>query len=192
MDSSMYAGVRLPLLNAEIGLHSQRMSQSVRTDTEMTRHVAEMINLAQRYCALIDASGPEDSSWLRQVSEVLPRLQAAIVSLDGHRLVGDAYLTPDLDARFELYGHLRDLLGERDGYWLEYDSIDDAQPMTGSLADDLTDIYCELKHGLRLVDQQPERAVKGWLDGFELHWRQHLTDAQRHLSMLASQGRLEP
>jgi hypothetical protein len=63
--------------------------------------------------------------------------------------------------------------------------------MTGSLADDLTDIYCELKHGLNMFDAEPELAVKGWVNGFEFHWGQHLTDAQRHLSVLASEDRLD-
>jgi hypothetical protein len=157
----------------------------------MSRQVEEMIELAHRYCGLIEASGRERPSWLRQVCALLPRLQAAIVSLDGHTADADAYLTPDLDARFELFGHLRELLGDRDAYWLEFDQAGDSQAMTGSLADDLTDIYCELKHGLRLIDDDPRQAIQGWLDGYEVHWARHLADAQRHLSLLASQGRID-
>jgi hypothetical protein len=102
----------------------------------------------------------------------------------------DDYLSPDLDARFELFSHLRELLGERDGYWLEFDRLGDSEHMTGSLADDLTDIYCELKHGLRLVDSHPNRALCGWRSGFQDHWGRHLFDAQRHLSALAARDRL--
>jgi hypothetical protein len=149
-----------------------------------------MIDLAQRYCVLIEASDRDDPGWLRRVSAMLPRLQAAVVSLGGCGFGTADYLTPDLDARFELYSHLRELLGDRDGYWLEFDRVDEDHPMTGSLADDLTDIYCELKHGLRMVHEDPESAVKGWREGYEVHWGQHLADAQRHLSTLASQGRL--
>lgn len=156
----------------------------------MRAQFEEMIGLAQRYCQLIDASGEDQPSWLGEVVEILPRLHAAVSSLDGYDLGEGEYLTPDLDARFELYSHLRELLGERDGYWLEFDRIGDSEPMTGSLADDLTDIYCELKHGLRLAEKQPERALVGWRDGFECHWGQHLVDAQRHLSALAAQDRL--
>ncbi len=157
----------------------------------MTNHSKDMVALAQSYCVLIDGCSAERPDWLRHVSAILPRLHAAIVSLDGHAHLGDAYLTPDLDARFELYTHLRELLAERDGYWLEFDQAGDAQAMTGSLADDLTDIYCELKHGLRTLDQDPELAVNGWLEGFEHHWKRHLMDAQRHLIALESEDRLE-
>jgi hypothetical protein len=149
-----------------------------------------MIDLARRYCELIDASDEEDPTWLSRVAELLPRLHAAVASLETLDLGDGASLTPDLDARFELFSHLRGLLGERDGYWMEFDRVGDAEVMTGSLADDLTDIYCELKHGLRLIDSDPRRALRGWREGFEDHWGQHLTDAQRHLSALAAQDRL--
>ena len=157
----------------------------------MSVFALEMIALAQHYCELIESSGADDGTWLRQVADLLPRLHAAITSLDGHSYYGGSGLTPDLDARFELYSHLRGLLGARDAYWLEFDRVGDAHVMTGSLADDLTDIYCELKHGLRSVTVSPEQAVQGWLTGYECHWGRHLLDAQRQLSILASDGRLD-
>jgi len=157
----------------------------------MSRVIPEMVDLAQKYCELIEASGPQVGSWLRDVAEILPRLQAAVMSLDGHEPAGGVTLIPDLDIRFELYGCLRDLLGERDGYWLEFDRVGDSHAMTGSLADDLTDIYCELKHGLRSMDTGRDRAVQGWHTGFAHHWGRHLADAHRHLSSLAAQGLLE-
>jgi len=154
----------------------------------MSRVFLEMIDLARRYCELIETSGADAGKWLVRIADLLPRLHAAITSLDGRSPCVEVGLNPDLDARFELYTHLRELLGERDAYWLEFDRVGDPQVMTGSLADDLTDIYCELKHGLRLVDEQPERAVEDWLSGYEHHWGRHLLDAQRHLSALASAG----
>ncbi len=157
----------------------------------MSPKAPEMISLAQRYCELIEASSVEKASWLKDVAELLPRLHAAITSVNGHASEGDVTLLPDLDARFELYTHLVEILGDRDSYWLEFDRADDSLAMTGSLADDLTDIYCELKHGLRSLDEDPEHSLHAWLEGFVAHWGQHLTDAERHLSALASAGRLE-
>lgn len=157
----------------------------------MSVKAPEMIRLAQRYCELIEASSAEQATWLKDVAELLPRLHATVSSLNGRPDDGDLTLLPDLDARFELYTHLVELLGDRDSYWLEFDRIDDSLTMTGSLADDLTDIYCELKHGLRSVDKNPERSVHAWCEGFATHWGQHLTDAERHLSALVSAGRLE-
>jgi hypothetical protein len=151
-----------------------------------------IFDLVRRYCVLIEGSGPQAPQWLHEVSELLPRLHAAFTSL---KLTGPAKrgddLTPDLDARFELFSHLRRLLDDRDGYWLEFDRLDDCNAMTGSLADDLTDIYCELKHGLRFADSQPDRAIRDWVNGYVFHWRRHLMDAERHLATLAAQERLD-
>jgi hypothetical protein len=149
-----------------------------------------MIRLARRYCELIEASGTDWPSWLENVAELLPRLHAAVNSLDGREYEGDVIMKPDLDARFELYTQLVEILGDRDSYWLEFDRVGDCLTMTGSLADDLTDIYCELKHGLRTAAEDPDRSVQAWRSGFVSHWGQHLADAQRHLAALASAGRL--
>jgi hypothetical protein len=63
--------------------------------------------------------------------------------------------------------------------------------MTGSLADDLTDIYCELKHGLRAFDSNTGPALETWVLGYEWHWAQHLADASRHLANLDAARRLD-
>ena len=157
----------------------------------MSRHALDMVNLAQRYCQLIDASSAEHDTWLNEVADLLPRLHAAVNSLDQHPYGGEAILSPDLDARFELYSHLLELLGERDAYWLEFDQVGDSHAMTGSLADDLTDIYCELKHGLRTAEKHPDQAAERWVVGFECHWGRHLADAERHLSTLKSRGQID-
>ena len=157
----------------------------------MSRETPEIVSLARRYCELIETSASENASWLKDVAALLPKLNAAVESLNGQAYDGIVALAPDLDARFELYSHLVELLGDRDSYWLEFDRVGDSHAMTGSLADDLTDIYCELKHGLFTVEKDPERSLRTWLEGFTGHWGQHLRDAERHISVLASQGRLE-
>jgi hypothetical protein len=154
----------------------------------------EVAGLARRYCDLIEASADDDGRrrWLGDVASILPRLQAAIssVSTPASEVVPASAI--DLDARFELFWRLRRLLADRDGYWLEFDRASEGvDEMTGSLADDLTDIYCELKSGLGLYARYPECALRGWAFGFDRHWGRHLVDAERHLALLAAQGRLE-
>ncbi|MFY9973780.1 MAG: DUF5063 domain-containing protein [Chromatiaceae bacterium] len=155
------------------------------------RRIAELLEIARRYCELIDTSGGGRPQWLREVAEVLPRLHAAMTSLHYDAPHAEHDHPVDLDARFELYFRLRNLLGERDAYCLEFDSAQDgADAMTGSLADDLTDIYCELKHGLRAFPAKPARTLETWFLGYDCHWGQHLVDAQRHLATLAAADRL--
>lgn len=172
-------------------LNSHTMSALIEHSAVTNPGPNELLRLARRYCELIETSGPENPSWLRLVAVLLPRLHAAMTSM--HPNFGEAHDPPvDLDARFELFSHLRALLADRDGYFLEFDRAQEgADAMTGSLADDLTDIYCELKAGLRAYDTDPASAWSAWSLGYACHWSQHLVDAERHLAVLAAANRLD-
>lgn len=151
--------------------------------------LGEMAAVARDYCELIDRF---NESSLEKVARLLPRLHAAIVRLDALPVKYNYYPLPDYDVRFDLFSRLRGSLGKRDSYWLEFDADHAGQQMTGSLADDLTDIYFDLKYGLALWDkEQPDKAGGLWLSSFHLHWGQHLMDAERHLYRLAVQDRLD-
>ena len=156
----------------------------------MTPAFNEMAEAATAFCNLIEKVEIADSSWLQEMSALLPRLHAAVAALGTEDMRIDLYMTPDLDARFELFADLRALLGNRDSYWMEFDPAHDDQSKSGSLADDLTDIYCELKHGLRLMEHEPDLACHGWRSGFSVHWGKHLLDAERHLYELKSRNQL--
>lgn len=151
----------------------------------------ELYRLAKEYCELIESADDSDLSWLRKLSSLLPKLHVAVTAM-GAPPNSAPHFNPDLDARFEQFAQLRRLLGHRDAYWMEFDVAPDEQGMSGSLADDLTDIYCELKHGLKLLeeDRQPEQAFDDWCCGYQEHWGQHLLDAERHLYELANRKQL--
>jgi len=159
----------------------------------MSPQLKEMADLAGKYCALVEAADDTGLAWLQKVAALLPRLHAAVAALGDSDRDVEHSLVADLDARFELYTHLRFLLGERDAYWMEFDADYDKQCMSGSLADDLTDLYCELKHGLRLLETEPQAndgALEFWRCGYKTHWGQHLLDAERHLYALVARGEL--
>ena len=156
----------------------------------MSPQVHELKTLAAHYCELVDCLDEGNTDWLHAVANLLPRLHAAVSALNLPDPHNGHHPTADLDARFELYSQLRNMLGERDSYWMEFDVADDEQSMSGSLADDLTDIYCELKYGLRLMEGEPERAIEGLHKCYHLHWGQHLVDAERHLYELRARHQL--
>jgi hypothetical protein len=155
----------------------------------------ELVRTARAYCNLIDRI-PTSQDWLSPLFLLLPRLHASVVAL---RDPGGADVTDercDLDERFDLFSQLREYLGDRDRYWLEYDHPGDGpaddEHRTGSLADDLTDIYFELKRGLRLLDSaDPDAVAHLWEVGFKQHWGQHLVDAERHLYTLTVSEQLQ-
>ncbi len=163
----------------------------------MDTETQDILVIARSYCHLIEHCDQDNEVWLARIAAILPQLHAAFFRASaGAKMDWDdgAEEESDLEDRFALYVQLKALLGENDPYWLEYDGGSDLQSMTGSLADDLTDIYCELKQGLDNLKQSsqpsPRRVLRGWRRGYRMHWGQHLLDAERHLYSLEVAGRL--
>jgi len=157
---------------------------------------------ANEYCQLIEHVDRVGGDWLETLSCILSNIHTAVLVMGQQSASTDARVQSsavDYEQRFELYSQLRRLLGERDKYWLEFDTDDDDENgmvnMSGSLADDITDIYFELKSGLELLKTDPghpARAATRWQSGFMLHWGQHLVDAERHLYELNVYRQLSP
>lgn len=152
--------------------------------------LARLTEVASEYCDFIEdfdeVQSGDSTRFLATLSRLLPRLHAAVAVL-GDAEADDAFADEaDLDLRFELYSRLHEALGELDAYWMEFDVGRDVQEKSGSLADDLTDIYWELKAGLRQLQQQADarKTLRRWGTGYRLNWGQHLVDAERHLYAL--------
>jgi hypothetical protein len=159
--------------------------------TSLTESLAEMVNVAEDFCRLVDRTLEVPGDSLEQLFRLMPRLHAAVTALNAYDTGDTPPCEVDLDERFELYSHLRRLLGERDSYWLEFDASPEEMHMSGSLADDLTDIYFDLRHGLALLDDVwPHRAAQVWQSTYRIHWGQHLVDAERHLYALKVRDQL--
>ena len=155
----------------------------------MSHHMDEIEESARIYCELIESIDETDRSWLRQISMILPRLHVAVAALgvapDKVEQSGEV----DLDDRFELFSTLHRVIGSRDAYWMEFDRMED-DAASGSLADDLTDIYYELKRNLPRLEMEPSHVLNDLRSGFKFHWGQHLVDAERHLYVLGSRNQL--
>lgn len=158
----------------------------------MASDTDQLLAIARQYCAVIETLEEGGRAQLARLNELLPRLHAAMTLIGP--TVEETGLDPsiDLDQRFELFSRLHRLLGDLDPYWMEYDVTPDGQEMSGSLADDLTDIYCELKNGLARLERSADagRTLDCWRTGFCKHWGQHVVDAERHLYTLSARDRL--
>jgi hypothetical protein len=158
--------------------------------------VQELARAAREYCDVIEHLDGGGGDWLHRLSCLMPRIHAAVLTLNNVAAAGfPQAFVPDYDLRFELFSRLRDRLGERDRYRLEFDAAEGGTSMSGSLADDITDIYFELKRGLEMLEhdpQHPTRAASAWRSGFLWHWGQHLVDAERHLYELQVSEQLFP
>jgi len=161
------------------------------TELEKNAEWSELASAANEYCQLIEHVDRVGGDWLEKLSCILSNIHTAILVMGRQVDASNSssrHFSVDYERRFELYSQLHRLLGERDKYWLEFDTDVDAENgmsnMSGSLADDITDIYFELKSGLDMLTTDPDhpfRAAKRWQSGFVLHWGQHLVDAERHL-----------
>lgn len=148
-----------------------------------SRDISDLLRSAKRFCFLVENIQDFDRQiWLSEISLILPRIHAVIGLLDDHRTAECLFTLTDVEERFEMFCLLKQALGEKDGYEIGEEMIDHQQ--YGSLADDLTDLYFEIKRGLDLilVDKGDfAAALSLWRDGFFLHWGKHLLDAERHL-----------
>jgi hypothetical protein len=159
--------------------------------TSLTETLSEMTWIADSYCQLIDRTGRAPGNWLEMLFELMPRLHTAVTALNAYDTGEVPVSEVDLDERFEVYSRLRKALGDRDSYWLEFDASPDEMHMSGSLADDLTDIYFDLLQGLDLLDEAwPQHAAQVWRSTYRMHWGQHLVDAERHLYALKVRNQL--
>ena len=159
--------------------------------TSLAETLSRMVDVADNYCSLIDRTLESPGDSLEQLFRLMPRLHVAVTALNAYDTGDIPASEVDLDERFELYSHLRRVLGERDSYWLEFDAAPEEVHMSGSLADDLTDIYFDLRYGLDLVgDVWPQRAAQIWQSTYRIHWGQHLVDAERHLYALKVRDQL--
>jgi hypothetical protein len=152
-------------------------------ENKTSSDISDLHDSAKRFCFLVENIQDFDrQQWLSEISLILPRIHAVIGILDNHRTAECLYALTDVDERFELFCALKKTLGEKDGYEMGDESIENQ--LYGSLADDLTDLYFEIKRGLDLiqVDQgNYAAALSLWRDGFFLHRGKHLLDAERHL-----------
>ncbi|ORU93256.1 MAG: hypothetical protein A6F70_05110 [Cycloclasticus sp. symbiont of Bathymodiolus heckerae] len=147
------------------------------------KQIHDLQGNAKRYCFLIENIHEFDSQeWLTEVSLILPRIHAVMGMIDNSDRGECLFALSDIDERFDLFCHLKKVLGDKDAYEMG-DELTENE-MYGSLSGDLADLYFEIRRGLDLIRNGRENlpaALSLWRDGFFLHWGKHLIDAEKHL-----------
>lgn len=152
-------------------------------------------NAAERYCALLESVPADGNGWTEQVLEALACLYAAAHSLPELGLSDSASDMPDsLDVTREewksVHALAKGVLGTQEMYWAYFDPSEpaetDEKAVVHSLADDLADIYRDVKPGLRAWqtgdDVMLRTIVFGWKTPlFGSHWGVHAVSAMRAL-----------
>jgi hypothetical protein len=129
---------------------------------------------------LFDGGDEDEDEDEYELDEETPSEASAGRRLDPDRLSVEAAskLRSSLESIFEDACYYREVFDP----W----EADDPE-VTGSLGDDLTDIYGDLISGLRKWDRgEGGAALWEWRFGFEIHWGEHVTGAIRALHTQAS------
>jgi hypothetical protein len=159
--------------------------------------VLRFVQAARTYCGLIETTTLSAETWAEAALPALAELYAAALVLPEPEVEAFDRAPDGCDVGFaewqEHYKRLGELLGEARWYWCYFDPTEPPEsrqePVLGNLADDLADIYGDIKPGLRAWDTGEEsyidEVVYHWkFPLFGSHWGVHAVGALRALHPL--------
>lgn len=161
---------------------------------------------AARFCALLESFPPDVQEWVEHVLAVVARLYACAHQLpeaslaDDDRDIPDEYEVSDEEWK-RVCNLVRNALGLQCYYWSYFDPSvpHDETPyaVCGDLADDLADIYRDIKPGLRAWETNDDKflpmIIFDWKEPlFSSHWGVHAVDAMRALHPIAHLRGVQP
>jgi hypothetical protein len=170
---------------------------------------------SEAFCAIVeDSSDVSSPAFTRAIHLCVAALYAAGLELpspleddggddddaaDDEAISSPSSIEPDPDRlSHDEWRRVYDSIGSRlagaDMYMEMFDPFGwTEEPVVGSLADDLADVYQEIRAGL-LKWRRGERddAVWTWRFGLETHWAEHATGAMRALQALIFRYEFEP
>jgi hypothetical protein len=140
--------------------------------------INEFVEAAKHFCSAAEAGASSPDSLIETVSKALVAVYASALDLpDPQPTTDELFDGPDKPAISPLANQLRAAFGEDDTFMTVYDATepDPDDPYESSLAQELGEIYEDLKEAIALVDQHGVTADCVWQVkfDFEQHWGQH-------------------
>jgi hypothetical protein len=137
---------------------------------------------AQAFVRVVDSADEYSrDEFVRELERALVDLYAAGLTLedlqpDDDSKPRDGLTNDDAAALQRRLGHK---FAEYDFYNVVFDPYDrSSSPVTGSLADDVTDVYRDLQEGFaELHAGRANNALWQWKFGFDYHWGKHAAEA---------------
>ena len=153
---------------------------------KMPLQCARMASVAREYCALID--GERDADWIQRLVKLLPRLHVAVTALSAPSNDGRALRVYDDEKRCNMFLHISTDLQDNRKLHVAFMSVEPYRwpQLCDRMADNLADMYFDLRHGLDLLWESPQRASENWQYSFYSHWGRHLLDAECWLRAVES------
>jgi len=155
-----------------------------------SKNVIEMITVAHEFCLFVEKveSYPK-SEVLNYFQKIIPLLYLKGAMLPNIEVSDDSYLERfvTVETWETVFNDIRNKLKPEDEYWLvEYN--DDTEAIKASIADNLTDVYQDLKDFVLLYSKNTqtarEMAVSECKNYYETHWGIRLLSALRAIHLL--------
>ena len=143
--------------------------------------------VAAEFCNIVDSTSDLDRvELLSRLYVILPRLiyqgtvlpALSVSDNDTGKEIGQTRMKEAEWGR--LYERLKKKLEDWNLYWQVFDPTKDSEAIRGSLADDIADIYRDVKEGLYLHDLDSalqQDAIFRWRVLYYSHWGQHAINA---------------
>ena len=147
----------------------------------MDNAVGNFADIVQRFCEWAEESPDDPLQEMQTAQRLLAELLYRVLALPDLEPSDDEYEDViTIEQRKQIYGRFASL--PLQGYWDMHDPLNEGEkePAYNLLADDLGDIYKDIKEGLHLYKEgKINDAVWEWRFHFSGHWGQHLTNALR-------------
>lgn len=141
---------------------------------QFRRHAQRFVSLVERGEAL------PTRSYLIEVATALAELCGTALTLPP--VEAKTQTTPDIELTAPpALKSLKSRLGDVDRHWDVFDPTKKDEPTEGSLAEDIANIYGDLKFGLLLTAHgaSTSEVLAHWRERFGSHWGMHATGAMR-------------
>lgn len=134
----------------------------------------KLLTLAREYCAFLEsASDLETNALLIKVASSLSQLFGISMQVPYIEPATDDF-EPDISTEKSLllWKVLHQKLGPTESYWAIYEPLESNEQVQGSLANDLSEIYQDLKGEIALGESNAHQAdiQWSWRESFREHW----------------------
>jgi len=169
-------------------------------DITLTKPILEMVTVANEYCHFIDNC---EKNSKKGILEFINRI-APLLYLKGSLLPEITVEDPDANERFvtsenweTVFTTLRDKFGKDDEFWvIDPQYINETEPLKASLAENLADLYQDMKDLIMLFQKNTygarQNAVNECRNLFATHWGYRITTIMSKIHHFLHEGEEEP
>jgi len=149
----------------------------------------QYLQLLEEYFEIIEnCSSISKDELLRTCAYLIPMIYAAAQKLPAPKEIRETEIEIEKESIAAPMGDLFEVLGDDAFYDEIFDPTRDEEPVKGCIADDLTDIYTDLKEGYLKwrIDTAESRdeALWDWTFSLDHHMGDHMVDVLRPLQRL--------